>query len=153
MTSLELKLDAFGKQIVDRLKDDIKNKRVTKFGSVNSSGKLADSVRHEVTANGLTIWANDYIYYLIHGRKPGKFPPKAPILQWIKDKPINSDIKPESLAFLIQRKISKKGTTIFQQGGSDLLSGITESEFFTNIVDELSESLLTEITSEVVDAL
>lgn len=146
---LNATLNRIGQKIVDRLKDDIKNKRITKYGAVNSSGRLADSVAYQVTESSLVVTADDYIYYLQFGRKPGKFPPKQPILEWIRSKPINSDISEDSLAFLIQRKISKEGTSIYQQGSSTLISG----EFFQSILDELSGEIIKSVTSDIIDAL
>ena len=70
--------------------------------------------------------------------KAGKAPPRKVIEQWIVDKGIISDISTKSLAFLIQRKIAREGTTIAQQGGSDLVSGI------------LTDKLLGEIKSDLI---
>lgn len=60
--------------------------------------------------------AQDYAMYALEtGRKPGKYPPRKKILEWIKIKPIlpkeelNKDITNEQLAFLISRKIGEGG--------------------------------------------
>ena len=57
-----------------------------------------------------------YWKYVEHGRKPGKWPPRDKILEWVKVKPVlprpNGNAKPptqEQLAFLIQRKIGTEG--------------------------------------------
>lgn len=151
METLTEQLNRIGQALVDKLKEDIKTKPVTKYGVVNASGKLADSVRYEVYDNGVRVYALDYIYYLQFGRKFGKFPPRSVIRKWIDDKGINpTDISKDSLAFLIARKISRQGTTIFQQGGSDLVSGVIESEFFTNLTQQLIDTFVAELSSEIL---
>lgn len=141
-------LKKYGERIVAQLKDDIRNKplprRKGQSYTANASGALADSVRFEVDEQGLKVFANDYIYYLMFGRKPGKWPPREPILQWIKDKGIQSNIPINSLAFLIQRSIGQNGTLLFP-AGSDLVSSL--------LSDDLINSLASDLFSEFVDAI
>lgn len=143
-------LSGFGQQIVDQLKTDIKEKRVTKYGAVNASGDLANSVRFEVTDRGLKVFAEDYIYYLEHGRKPGKFPPLDSIKQWIEEKNLTFDIPIDSLAFLIGRKIARKGTTAWEQGGTDLVADVLTTELIDQILSSLSDAFVKEITSDIL---
>jgi hypothetical protein len=153
MVSAELLLNEIGQNVVDRLKADIKTKRVTRFGAVNASGKLYDSVNHKVTNNGetLRVYAEDYIYYLVHGRKNGKRPPKQAIRDWIDAKGITPDgISKDSLAFLIARKIGESGTTIYQQGGSDLVSDIITDELVIQVKQELQDRLIALFQSDLV---
>lgn len=143
-------LNRLGQSLVDRLRDDIRNKRVTKYGAVNASGRLADSVNYKINGNKLELWAEDYIYYLEKGRRPtrnsGTGEVRKNIRKWIDDKGINpTDISKDSLAYLIARKIHLKGNTVYQQGGSDLVSGLLNSEEITNIEDELLNNLATDI--------
>lgn len=153
MFNTELILDEVGRVVSDRLVNDIKTKRVTKYGAVNASGKLAESVRYDVTNNGetLRVYAEDYIYYLVHGRKNGKRPPKQAIREWIDAKGISPDgISKDSLAFLIARKIGEVGTTIYQQGGSDLVSDIITDELVIQVKQELNDRLIALFQSDLV---
>lgn len=153
MFNTELILDEVGRVVSDRLVNDIKTKRVTKYGAVNASGKLAESVRYDVTNNGetLRVYAEDYIYYLVHGRKNGKRPPKQAIREWIDAKGISPDgISKDSLAFLIARKIGESGTTIYQQGGSDLVSDIITDELVIQVKQELNDRLIALFQSDLV---
>jgi len=152
LISTELILNEIGQRVVDELKQAVLTKRVTKFGAVNASGKLHDSIRYDVI-NGekLQVWANDYIDYLVKGRANGKRPPKDVIRKWIDEKGIEPDgISKDSLAFLIQRKIGEKGTTIFQQGGSDLLSDIITDDLVIESKDRLSNEILNAFKAELV---
>lgn len=86
-----------------------------------ASGDLINSIETKVKVGSdyyiVTFKAKDYWKYVEEGRRAGKWPPKEPILKWIKVKKIlpqpdkdGNLPTPESLAFLIQRAIGKKGT-------------------------------------------
>jgi hypothetical protein len=145
-------LRKFGERVVAELKRNVREKRVTRFGAVNSSGKLHDSIRYELHAEGLRVMAADYIYQIEHGRKSGKFPPKAAIEEWVRAKPVVSDISFDSLVFLIRRKIAREGTTIFQQGGSDLVSSVVNKSLIDEINAELGSSEVQQIVSFILDS-
>lgn len=85
-----------------------------------ASGKLLDSVRAKVAYRGtefvVFLELEDWWRYVEKGRKPGKWPPRDKILEWIRIKPVEP--RPdkdgnlpteEQLAFLIQRKIGTEG--------------------------------------------
>lgn len=154
-------LDKYGRQIVEQIKTDIKSKSVTKFGAVNSSGNLAESVRYEVSDGVLRIYAAHYIFQIENGRRPGKFPPISAIEKWIDEKPIT--IQPDdkgrilpkkSLAFLIARKISRQGTEIFKQGGSNLIADILNPELLgairADIILSFNDATVRSISSQIL---
>jgi hypothetical protein len=132
-------IEDFAIGVIEGIKDNIRNKQVTPFGAVHSSGHAEDSLFYRITDNGLIIgssWA--YITVLEDGRKPGKFAPPEVIEGWIEDKPLpvqsNSDFKQaltkQSLAFLINRSLKEKGSLIYRQGGhSGILSEFTSQEY------------------------
>lgn len=139
-------LNKAGSFISAELKDLIQRKPVTKFGSVNASGKLKDSVHYDIKDYVMRVYALDYIYYVEHGRKAGKYPPKKAIRDWIESKPtaqsnfgwsVASESKKNSIVFLIQRKIAEEGTTIYKQGGSMLLEDILSNDLRGQIKSEL----------------
>lgn len=142
---------------VEQLVNDIKTKQIERVGArgrfasvVDASGKLANSITYTIQNGVMTIWGNDYIYYLQNGRKSGKKPPRAVIRQWIDDKGIQPDgISKDSLAYLIQRRIGNEGTTIYQAGGSDLVSSVVE-DLQATIEDEFFGLLSNEINSEIL---
>lgn len=86
-----------------------------------ATGNLVRSIKAldiEFSSNKMqgSISLADYWKYVEHGRKPGKWPPRDKILEWVKVKPVlprpNGNAKPptqEQLAFLIQRKIGREG--------------------------------------------
>ena len=86
-----------------------------------ATGNLISSIKPisiEFSSNKMqgSISLASYWKYVEYGRKPGKWPPRDKILNWVKVKPViprpNGNAKPptqEQLAFLIQRKIGTEG--------------------------------------------
>jgi hypothetical protein len=107
--SLDSKIAAWNDQ---RKKDLILSYNEKGF---RASGKWSRELMpmQNVTTFGIRVlmFGSNYTYYMINGRKPGKFPPINAIEQWIKDKNIkpSGDITEKQLAFLIARKIAVKG--------------------------------------------
>lgn len=110
-------LEAYGEAVADLYRRKlIARDKVTKY-----SGKLTNTLRSQVTVTGggtfeVSLRLQDYWKYVERGRKPGKWPPRSAILQWIRVKPVaprpdkNGRVPTENqLAFLIARKIGTKG--------------------------------------------
>lgn len=85
-----------------------------------AGGKLLNSVEYHVVQNGqvyeVQLSLEDYWKYVEYGTRP-HFPPMDKILEWVRVKPViprpneDGDLpSPKELAYLIARKISKKGT-------------------------------------------
>jgi len=68
-------LNKYGAEISAELKDFILQKPLTVYGVVNASGKLKNSVRYDIKDSVMRVYALNYIYWVEHGRKPGKRPP------------------------------------------------------------------------------
>lgn len=81
---------------------------------LRSSGESAASLSIAEKNRGAELRGSAYFQQQIKGRRPGRFPPIKSILEWIDAKGISFDgISKKSLAFVIARKIAKKGTDIF----------------------------------------
>jgi hypothetical protein len=114
----------------------------------NVTGRMSESLGYRIDEDGLTIFSSEkYFTVLETGRKPGKRPPISVIEQWIKDKPIASDINPKSLAFLIARKIGEVGSLLYRQGGK---SGVI-SDFINN--ERIKEDLINNLNEKFRDAV
>lgn len=142
----------FAETLLEGVRDNIKNKSVTPFGSMDTTGEAADSLFFKITDSGLVFgstWA--YINVLEDGRRPGKFAPPELIRKWIDDKPLGTDIPRDSLAFLINRKISEEGSLLYRQGGE---SGILSDYFNQEYVHKfLTTPLKQAVIDEVTDIL
>ena len=110
---------------IAQIQQNIREKRVTPYGSMNNTGEAALSLRYRwLSETRMQIYSDmpgrpfNYIMTLENGRRPGKMPPVAPILAWVQSRNITpDDISQESLAFLIARKIGREGSLLFRQGG------------------------------------
>lgn len=114
-----------------------------------ASGNLIDSIRgHSIEFNGNSIEGSielaSYWKYVERGRRPGKWPPRDRILEWIRIKPVIprpvDGLKPptrEQMAFLICRKIGRDGVEpgnqfsealdiVWQRRRQDIESAVSE---------------------------
>jgi len=113
-----------------------------------ADSRLQQSVVGGVEGNDtITINMNEYGQWVISGRKPGtKKVPIAALLQWIKDKRIQSDLPDIRLAFAIQNSIYLTGIR-----GRDFLTGTIEGSLETAselIVEELYTEFETQLQKE-----
>ncbi|MGI4871503.1 MAG: hypothetical protein ACRYFX_10030 [Janthinobacterium lividum] len=156
------RLTTYGDQLLVALREEVKQKPVTRFGPVNASGQLAAGLRVEVgeISDGyrLSLYAPTYVLTLIYGRRPGKFPPLLAIEQWIEDKGIvphpdakGRAVSTKSLAYLIGRKLANKGTEIFK-AGSNLFSEIAPDIAAKKLAEYLVPTLREEIIAGLLAA-
>lgn len=146
----------FAEQLKADIQKAIKTKKVTKFGAVNSSGRLHDSVEIKYTENGFQILANDYITGLIWGVRPGESTARVlDIKSWIQEKPVNAPIPINTLAYLIVRSISKKGNMVWRTHkgvNSGLLTDALSDDKFDRFIDLLSSQAVTDLTERIVQS-
>ncbi len=96
-----------------------------------NTGALRASIGYEIHGRPPDFWgevATDIVYGLPVelGRKPGKFPPPAPIQLWVRRKlGISDDRQVRVVAFLVARAIARRGT---QPGARMFEKGLTDSE-------------------------
>ena len=128
LTELQQVLQDLANDIRDNYKEHLQfNDRYTEKGvPTGYSQRLIDSVKTQVVvgdnAYEVTMTLNDYWKYVEDDTRP-HFPPVSKILEWVNIKPViprpdaNGRIpSPKSLAFLIGRAISERGT----KGSHDL---------------------------------
>lgn len=139
---------------IRRMQRNLANsKERTKYKKINNSGTLSQSLGKNydksITQKGGfiigTIQAEDYWYYVDKGREPGGFPPykndREGILHWVLTKiPKQPDIKDTSLAFLIARKIAKKGTKA-TKFASSVLTKKDLKELYESLAEKLAEDV------------
>lgn len=142
-------IEEFAIALVEGIKNNIRNKNVTPFGSVHSTGNAEDSIFYRVEENRLIIYSTwAYITVLEDGRKPGTFAPPEVIEKWIDDKPVISDLPKRSLAYLINKSLKEKGSLIYQQGGhSGILSEYINLEYVHKFLTlPLKRAVIDEVT-------
>ena len=133
----------------------LRNELIARYEALGmkASGNWADSIEVQVSGNSAVLLAAPYSDQLEYGRKSGKQPPSAAIEQWIKDKGIanriEGDISISSLAFLIARKIARKGWNREQYGGTELISSVVTPERIQHIIDKASQQELEQFTTNI----
>ena len=138
----------FAESVIAGIQNNIRTKNVTQYGTMNTTGQMADSLGYKWDGSTLIIYSSEkYFTVLETGRKPGKQPPLDPILKWIKAKNIATDIKERSLAYLIARKIGKEGSLLYRKGGN---SGVI-SDFIND--KYIKENLNDRFFLETVDTI
>jgi len=146
----------FAEQIKADIQTAIKTKRITKYGAVNSSGRLHDSVEIVYTDGGFKILANGYIEGLIDGIAPGQSTAtNLGIKTWIQEKPLSVPIPINTLAYLIVRSISKKGNMVWRThkgANSGLLEDALKQDKFDRFVDLIASKAVENITDNIVQA-
>jgi hypothetical protein len=169
--SQQILIEQFAQKVITDLKIILKTKPIprksvkyengvrkesTFQAPVSASGKLANSLRYEITDTQLVIYSEDYIYFSVYGRKPsvnGTKPGKLidSIKQWIKDKPIISDISENQLAYLITRKIHREGSSIYLFSGkknTGLLDNVITTEMIKEFNDKFTKQIEADIAAE-----
>lgn len=119
-----------------------------------ASGDWEKSLEDEVTEANYkytgTISGANYTYWMEHGRKPGKFPPRNAILKWINDKGIIAEgISKNSLAFLIARKIANEGTRV----RPGIVSDVITQQRVQDLYDKIGQVFINEVRSDVIKEL
>ena len=142
----------FAEDTAELVRKAIRAKDVTGHGPSVASGRLVNSVEIEYHDTGFRILAEHYIYYLIYGRKPGRFPNITAIRSWIQDRGIKTELPINSLAFLIARKIAEEGSSVWRKyhgADSGLLAEAINDERTQAFVDQLGDEVVARIRSEV----
>lgn len=142
----------FAESVIAGIQNNIRTKQVTKYGAMNTTGQMADSLGYNWDGSSLVIYSTEkYFTVLETGRKPGKQPPLDPILSWIKAKSISTDISDKSLAYLIARKIGKEGSLLYRQGGkSGVISEFINAQY---IAENLSDKFFLETVDTIYNVL
>jgi hypothetical protein len=83
-------------------------------GALGASGGLRGSVYHQLRGTPIRVveagWAAPYAEYVDRGRRPGHWPPEAPIALWARKVLNVPEERLASAVFAIRRKIGTRGT-------------------------------------------
>ncbi len=125
-----------------------------------ASGRLEESITFRAFERnsilGLNIEMLDYWEYVDEGRRAGKMPPISKIQEWLTYPNVRSKIQqgndqpvkdPESLAYLIARKIAKQGTK-----ATNFATDVFDSRLVQKEMPALIESAIGEDLEALLDA-
>lgn len=140
-------LQQFGAAIIAAIKENAAQQ------DRNATGRATSELREDVTSSelkvidgaGYTQWGWEY------GRGPGKFPPLAKLIEWVRARGLAQAGKEKSLAFLIGRKIAREGSVLFRKGGkSGVITNVITLERIESVAETFATKYLNQIKSEVV---
>lgn len=124
-----------------------KTKAQGEFSSVvNASGRLADSLRFEITEGEVRVYALAYIDNLIYGQAPSRVETSVfEIENWMIDKGL------EFNAVSVLNNLQQYGNSIFQkfQGGN---SGLLDDIDLTSHIEKIKEQLILKKITEITNA-
>jgi hypothetical protein len=104
MDPLQKALQEAGALMVKTLQSELR-----KDGKV-ATGNLVRSISYKTTGTSIILTGLPYLKWVDEGRKPGKMPPVAKILSWVKVKKIKFIGRTqEQTAWIIAKSIGKKG--------------------------------------------
>jgi hypothetical protein len=146
------------REILTQFFEAIRNDIITEHLALNqrASGRTLESLEIVINDFKGQLWGAGYIGVLEDGRRPGGFPPKSKIEDWIRSKGIipKGKISIAQLAYLIARKISMEGTLLYQKGGnSGVLSKAINEGRINALIESLANKYQAETVSEVVKGI
>lgn len=146
-------------KVVEAFNEKLQSKALKNLSDSKSSGRLQSSLKVTDKASSgdfeIFIEMEEYGKYVDEGRKPGKGAPIADLKKWIVEKGLQlrdstkstqtTEQKINSLAFLINRKIKKKGinATNFLKDALD--------ELTPKFADDLAGAYADDIVDEILD--
>ena len=117
-----------------------------------TTGNWGKSVQVVSLPNGISIMADGYI----DGRKSGKAPPSEAIEAWLIKKGVAARVKDSistsSLAFLIARKIAKKGWQP-KPGTQNPVDTVATPQRIQQILDKVGQAHLATFTTDILNSL
>jgi len=138
---------------LEKAREDIVNLQAKK--GIRASGDSAEGLRVEVTSTGgKLVDGSGYFEYQERGRGAGKPPPSKLIYEWLAYNKYGlryeNDKERRSLAYVIARKIGRKGTATHIKGTvTGVLSEAIRKEEVEGLVKTLSRRYLAKISTDL----
>lgn len=104
---------------------------------MHATGEWRQTIQVISDIDSGTIMARRYTEQLVKGLGPGHHVPIPALQKWAKAKFGLNDQAALSAAFAVREKIYQKGTTWYEQGGSNLIEVLEEPRVIQFIQDEL----------------
>ena len=131
--------DEVTKKYLEQLKKDIADKITTK--GINDTGGMVNSLE----VNGNKLLANNYLWYLDTGRRPGTFAPVNIIRDWVRRKLGIEEKKVNSVAYLVNRNMKEKGTSIWRDKSKGIELDKMVDDMLANLYKELPNVAIIEV--------
>lgn len=125
--------------LMNEIKKELRNTKNGYNGNaLQDTGSAEKSLEVIVNGNIFSLIGNEYFYNLQFGRKPGKYAPVDNIKDWVRSKlGITEESEINSVAYLVNRKLYNKGTTIYE--GRSL--GLALEDLILNTINTIQEKI------------
>lgn len=118
---------------------------------MRASGNWEENVSGQSTGlNTGAIIGPDYTESLTKGTPPGTLVPIPDLVKWAKVKLNLSEEHATGAAYAIQKRIFEKGTTWYQEDGSDLMEVLEEPRTLSFIQEEVGGKFQIKIAENLV---
>lgn len=141
-------------EILSKAGDEFVNdlrKQFTALG-LNDTHKAEKALSSSVSKGTLKIDGLLRTVVLITGRKNGKFPPLEPIEKWAIRKLGVDEKEAKGIAFVIARKIAKKGTDIYTGKSKGLQIELIINDINKDLQEKVNEEIALGVTESVLNA-
>lgn len=112
---------------------------------MRASGEWEENIQ----AVGASIWGRDYTEQLVYGRRPGKFAPIEPLIEWVGVKLGIYGQEGISVAWAINHKLKNEGSNYYQQGGTTLLEVLNGNEVKDYLIEKIGGIVRANVTFDI----
>jgi hypothetical protein len=161
-----LKLEAFDKEVIPKLKDNFLNKPTGNYTPRKQREQMASSVRSEFSDTTYTLYADAYAFTYEYGRgptiNPGTGAVRRNVLQYLTEENIQPKgqkrngmpAELEDLAFWISRGIHEEGSRLFREKRqSGVISEVINSDSLDKLQASIAEALLVDTSTFLLNGI
>jgi hypothetical protein len=142
--------------------EDLKQRHIE--AGQKAGGEAYEAFKSDIKSEDLSvvlkIMGADYVYYLEHGRGPGKMPPPESLYAGLQSKGLldqfDKEYKKRGFVFAVGRKIAQEGSYLWRNGQTQTgISSPVWGAFFEGELEQLKNSLSKvigmDVKSEIVE--
>jgi hypothetical protein len=146
--TIEKTIDESLKKGLLEIVEELKEKHI-ELGQ-KASGKWVNSLEVVVNKGKGLILGEAYTEQLTKGRPPGKLPPISPLEKWAKIKLGKTGKEALNVAWAVAVKISREGTEIYKDSGSDLIDGVITEQRVNELYQGVGRDVSFAISKQIM---
>lgn len=120
---------------------------------MKATGDWIESLEYSVDGTTSKITGNKYTKQLVKGLPPGTRPEIDSLQRWAQAKFGVGEKEAMGIAFAVADKIAERGTSWYEQGGSDLLEAVFTDENLERVRDGVAYVVTLTLSNELVRQL
>lgn len=136
-------LENIGDELIEEIRQIMQDK------NLNDSKGTSESLKREATENTLDMRGSEVFTWLNRGRSPGKFAPPPVIQEWVASKLGITGKENKSIAFLVNRKLKEKGSSIYLDNSKGIELDKIREKGVELIKRKIGSAILLKLKSEI----